>query len=62
MSTFINAFETTNQRDFNWPYPRLLMIIPSQPSKNNGSKLYLPRPDSDQCNCNVHNYETDFSR
>ncbi|KAK0167644.1 hypothetical protein PV327_005015 [Microctonus hyperodae] len=62
MSTFINTFETTNHHDFNWPYPRSLMIIPSQPSKNNGLKLYLPRPDSDKYNCNVHNHESDYFR
>ncbi|XP_015603404.1 uncharacterized protein LOC107271673 [Cephus cinctus] len=62
MSNLINTFVTVNHNDFTWPYPKPLLAKPAQPPMDTGIRLYAPRPDPDDCNCNAHGFNSDINK
>ena len=62
MAHLLDTFTTLTHQDYQWPYPKPLLTKPSQPPLNTGNRMYLRRPDPDDCMCDAHGFQSDMNR
>ncbi|XP_046423819.1 uncharacterized protein LOC124181360 [Neodiprion fabricii] len=62
MTNLRETFATMTHRDFTWPYPKPLIVRPTQPPMSTGIRLYMPKVDPNDCRCDAHGFQSDMNR
>lgn len=62
MADLTQTFVSSNHNEFTWPSQVPLLAIPSPPPRNTGQRLYMPRSDPDDCECQYHSYDSDMKK